>query len=67
MRGEIVSPRQLEMLRLISNGMGIKQLALALDISEQTIKNHRAAILFRLNATTMPHAVAIAFRKGLIV
>ncbi len=58
--------RETHVLNLIAEGQSNKQIALTLRISEQTIKNHVSAILRKLNANDRAHAVALAYRQGLI-
>jgi AbrB family looped-hinge helix DNA binding protein len=45
-----LTPREMEILEYIAQGVLNKQIAVALDISEQTIKNHITSILHKLNA-----------------
>lgn len=61
-----LTQREREILTFVANGNTNKQIALNLDISEQTIKNHVSAILRKLNANDRAHAVVLALRHGLI-
>lgn len=58
--------RWVEVLRLSSHGLTRKRVAREMGIGEETVKTHlqRAAVALGANNTT--HAVAIAWRKGLI-
>jgi len=58
--------KELQVLSLIAEGNSNKQIANALGISDQTIKNHVSAILRKINANYRAHAVFIAIRDGLI-
>jgi len=58
--------RETEILNHIADGMSNKKIASALDISEQTIKNHISSILRKLNANDRAHAVVLAIRHGWI-
>ena len=58
--------KELQVLSLIAEGNSNKQIANALSISDQTIKNHVSAILRKINANYRAHAVYIAIRDGLI-
>ncbi|MDD5092803.1 MAG: response regulator transcription factor [Dehalococcoidia bacterium] len=60
LRRRILTNRETEVLRLVSLGYGNKQVATALGISEQTIKNHMTSIMVKLEARDRTHAVAIA-------
>ncbi len=61
-----LSQREIDVLNLIAGGNSNKQIAHELFISEQTVKNHVASIMRKLVANDRTHAVAIAFRQGLI-
>lgn len=58
--------REIQILNYVANGNTNKQIALLLQISEQTIKNHVSAILRKLNANDRAHAVLKAINQGLI-
>jgi two-component system, NarL family, response regulator DegU len=61
-----ITSRETEILIYVANGNTNKQIAAALQISEQTIKNHVSAILRKLNANDRAHAVVMAVRSGWI-
>lgn len=61
-----LTTRETQILSYIANGNTNKQIATALQISEQTIKNHVSAILRKLNANDRAHAVVLAIRHGWI-
>jgi DNA-binding NarL/FixJ family response regulator len=61
-----LTPREMEILEYVAQGMSNKQIALQLGISAQTIKNHVTSILSNLNANARTEAVVLALRKGLI-
>jgi len=65
----LISPltsRETEILNYIAQGYLNKQIAAALGISEQTIKNHVTSILRKLNANARTEAVVVAIKQGLI-
>jgi DNA-binding NarL/FixJ family response regulator len=62
-----LSPRELEILGLLAAGLGNKQVAARLGISEHTVKTHVTSILEKLDAYTRAEAVAIGARLGLIL
>ena len=62
-----LTPRELEVLRMMAEGAANKAIAFALDISEHTVKFHVASILSKLNAGTRTEAVAIGVRRGLVL
>jgi DNA-binding NarL/FixJ family response regulator len=67
MQVEALTPRELEVLRLVSEGLGNKGIALRLKISEHTVKFHVAAAMAKLGAASRTEAVANAARRGLIM
>jgi DNA-binding NarL/FixJ family response regulator len=58
--------RQREILQLFADGLSTDRAAAALGLSPETVRTHIKAVLARLGARDRAHAVAIAFRGGLI-
>ena len=63
---EDLSPRELEVLALVADGLSNKGIAARLGISDQTVKFHVAAITAKLGAANRTEAVRIALRRALI-
>jgi len=61
-----LSPREKEILEHIAQGNANKEIADALGIRNQTVKNHIASIMRKLAANDRTHAVVLALRHGLI-
>jgi DNA-binding NarL/FixJ family response regulator len=61
-----LSPREIDVLRLIGEGNANKQIADKLSIGETTVKNHISNILSKLGANDRAHAVTIALQRGII-
>jgi PAS domain S-box-containing protein len=61
-----LSPRQLDVLRLVALGANASQIAAELSISEATVRTHVKNVLARLRAHSRAHAVAIAMTGGLL-
>jgi len=61
-----LSQRELEVLKLVANGLTNKEIAARLFISEKTARNHVANCLLKLNADDRTEAVTTAVRRGLI-
>jgi len=61
-----LTPRETQILNYIAQGYLNKQIAIELNISEQTIKNHVTSILRKLNANARTEAVVIGIKQGLI-
>ena len=58
--------REIEVLRLVSEGLGNREIGQRLFLSEETVKSHVRHLLAKLQARSRAHAVAIGFRRGLI-
>jgi len=65
-KAHILSPRQIDVIRLISQGKSNKQIAYELGLTEGTVKLHVTAILKLLNVYNRTGAVVEAARLGLI-
>lgn len=63
---EALSVRELQVLRMLADGLGNKEIASQLRISEHTAKFHVAQILAKLGAGSRARAVMIGIRSGLI-
>jgi DNA-binding NarL/FixJ family response regulator len=61
-----LTPREVEVLRLIANGSANSMVADQLAITEETVKAHVKNILSKLNANGRTHAVTIALKRGII-
>ena len=62
-----LTPREVEVLRMLAEGLANKNIAWRLGISEHTVKFHIASIFTKLNASSRAEAVAIGMRQGLIL
>ncbi|RYZ06491.1 MAG: response regulator transcription factor [Myxococcales bacterium] len=62
----LLSPREQEVLGLLSEGLSNREIAGRLGISRHTAKFHVNAILDKLGATTRTEAVVLAARSGLL-
>jgi NarL family two-component system response regulator YdfI len=62
-----LTPREIEVLRLLSEGLANKNIAWKLKISEHTVKFHIASIFTKLNVSSRAEAVAIGIRQGVIL
>ncbi|UCC62240.1 MAG: response regulator transcription factor [Anaerolineae bacterium] len=59
-----LSPREMEILGLITKGMSNKEIARQLGISHQTVKNHMTSILRKLAVNDRTQAAIFALRHG---
>ncbi len=63
---EVLTARELQVLRMLADGLGNKEIAARLGISDHTAKFHVTQILGKLGATSRTEAAAIGIRRGLI-
>ncbi|GGK78835.1 helix-turn-helix transcriptional regulator [Mangrovihabitans endophyticus] len=61
-----LSPREIDILRLLADGMDTDAIAVRLCYSQRTVKNVIYGLTRRLNLRNRPHAVAYAVRTGII-
>ncbi len=62
--GEKITCRELEILRLAASGIGNKDIAQNLDLSERTVKGYLAGVFSKLNVSSRTEAVISALRAG---
>lgn len=65
MRSEL-SPREFEILQLLSDGYTNKQVGHSLGISENTVRHHVNSILEKLQVSDRTEAVSVAYRLGML-
>ncbi len=65
-RLDVMSPRELDILRGIARGQGNKEIARSLGIAEATVKIHVQHILRKLDVSSRVHAAVIATGHGLV-
>src|SRR5215831_7462002 len=63
---EILTPAEVDVLRLIAKGNANKQIATQLSITEETVKGRVKNILSKLGANDRTHAAMIGVRRGII-
>ena len=64
---EALTPRELEVLRLLGRGLSNKEIAARLAISDHTAKFHVASVMSKLGAGSRTEAVTEGLRQGLIL
>ena len=62
----MLTPREVEVLRLVAGGNANKEVAARLSLTEETVKVHVRNILGKLGANDRTHAVSIAVKRGII-
>jgi two-component system, NarL family, response regulator LiaR len=62
---DLLTPRELEVLRLIAHGHSNKRIALELGVAEKTVKTHVGHVLAKLDLSDRTQAALYAVREGL--
>ena len=65
--GQALTPREVEVLRMLAEGLGNKEIAARLGISDHTVKFHVTSIFTKLHASSRTEAVTLGVRRGLIM
>ena len=63
---DMLTPREVEVLALVAQGLPNKEIAERLAISQRTVKFHVSSIMGKLGAANRTEAVAFAVQQGLI-
>jgi two-component system NarL family response regulator len=66
MNNPVLSERELEVLRLMAQGLSNQDIGTALNIGESTVKSHVTRILSKLGVSDRTQAVIIALKRGLV-
>jgi DNA-binding NarL/FixJ family response regulator len=61
-----LTPREIDVLRLIAGGNANKEIGAQLSLTEETVKGHVKNILAKLGANDRTHAVTIGLKRGII-
>jgi len=64
---QILTPREIQVLGMIAEGLGNKEIASKLGISDHTVKFHISSIFAKLGASKRAEAVTLGIRHGLIM
>jgi len=64
--GNALTPREIDVLRLVAAGNANKEIGARLSLTEVTVKSHLKNILAKLGANDRTHAVTIALKRGII-
>ncbi len=63
---DVLTEREIEVIRLLADGKSNKEIALLLNISETTVKTHVSKILSKLNLSSRTQAALYAVQVGLV-
>jgi len=66
-RFEALTLREIEVLAMLADGLGNKEIARQLDISDNTVKSHLSSIFGKLGATNRTEAVMLGMRRGFLM
>ena len=64
---EALTTREIEVLRLVAEGLSNKEVAARLNVSEHTVKFHVASIMGKLGAASRTEAVILGIRHGIVL
>ncbi len=64
--GDVLSPRELETLKQIANGLTTKEIAFAQKVSPKTVETHRLNLMTKLQINTVAGLTKYAIREGLV-
>lgn len=61
-----LSPRELQVLRLVAQGKTSKEIAVVLDLKEQTVRSYRKTMMKKLGVNNAPGLTRLAYATGLV-
>jgi two-component system NarL family response regulator len=61
-----LTPRELDVLRLVAKGRTNKELAAAMFVSEETVKTHMKSLFLKLGVHDRAEAVSVSLKRGII-
>jgi DNA-binding NarL/FixJ family response regulator len=64
---EPLTPREIEVLRAMAEGLANKEIAVRLGVSENTVKFHVASVMGKLGAGSRTEAVMQGIRLGIVL
>ena len=62
---DVLSPRELQVLRLVAEGNTSKQIAVILDLQEQTVRSYRKTMMKKLGVNNVAGLTQLALSTGL--
>ena len=61
-----LTPRELEVVELVAQGLSNKEIAVAIGRTDETVKIHLKSVFAKLQVTTRTEAVRVALTRGLV-
>jgi DNA-binding CsgD family transcriptional regulator len=65
MQPETVTPREIEIVKMIAEGLNSREISFQLFISEHTVHTHRRNIVKKLGVRNVAHLVHYSWQRGL--
>ena len=62
---DVLSPRELQVLRMVADGKTSKEIAVTLDLREQTVRSYRKTMMKKLRVNNVAGLTQLAMSKGL--
>lgn len=66
MNQHFLTPRELEIFKLLIENKTTKEIAISLSISEKTVRNHISNVIGKLGVSSRSQAIIILIKNGLI-
>jgi len=63
---DLLSPRELEVLKRVAGGLSSKEIGAALNISPRTVETHRASLMRKLDLHSVAELTRFALEKGIV-
>ena len=63
---DLLSPRELEVLKRVAGGLSSKEIGAALNISPRTVETHRASLMRKLDLHSVAELTRFAIEKGIV-
>ena len=64
-QSEVVTPREIEIVKMLAEGLNSKEISYQLSISEHTVHTHRRNIVKKLGVRNVAHLVSYAWQNGM--
>ncbi|MGB3618573.1 MAG: response regulator transcription factor [Catalinimonas sp.] len=66
LKAQSLTPRELDVLRLVTEGYATREIAEQLNVAPATVETHRKALLRKLDVTNVAGLVRVALREGIV-
>jgi DNA-binding NarL/FixJ family response regulator len=62
-----LTPREIEVIKMLASGMVTKEIANAMFISDKTVERHKSNLLKKLQVKNSAHLIKLAVEKGILI